>query len=359
MSKINKKKYFDELNIFRALVILLVTLGHSTIAFTDYSSFSLTGLLYGYAYSFHMPALFLLSGMLFSGKFTESKSIKQKSEITLNRFERLMIPYFFYTAVSFVLKLFMQRYAFNPVQTSVKTFVDILFGVNNPNGGLWFLNTLFFITLISLLINRIDIRISTVAALILSIITEFTPWLKFEYTKNITIYLVYFLLGILISTKCNYDKISEKFSKIKNKNLLSIITAICLVLSVTITYLNLFIIDSKILVFVIRFFNIFTFYLVACAISVNSTHTKKLTMMIGNYGMDIYMLGYYIQIAIRVVFYTILGLNIYICSFAMFIFPIFITIPISKYIVRKFKITRAVMLGDFKTLKGKVKNEKA
>lgn len=306
-----------------------------------------------------MPALFLLSGMLFSGKFVKSKSIKEKAEITLNRFERLMVPYFFYTIVSFVLKLFMERYALNPVQTGIKTFVDILFGLNNPNGGLWFLNTLFFLTVISVVINRIDIRISTAAALVLSIITEFTPLLDFEYTRTITKYLVYFLLGIFISTKCNYEGISEKLSKITNKNLFSVITAVSLVLSTAITYINLFILNNKILGFIITFINIFVFYLVAYAISINSTYIKKLTMLIGNYGMDIYMLGYYVQIAIRVILYSILEVNVYICSFAMFIFPVIVTIPISKYIVRKLKITRAVMLGDFKPLQRKKENEKA
>ena len=297
-----------------------------------------------------MPALFLLSGMLFSGKFSKSRGVKEKSKVVLNRFERLMIPYFFYTAVSFVLKLFMERYAFNPLQTSFKAFLDILFGANNPNGGIWFLNVLFFLTVISILINRINIRITTAAALVFSIITEFTTLLDFEYTRSITKYLVYFLLGILISTKCNYANISEKLAAVKNKNLFSIISAVCLILSVVVTYTNLFILNNKILKFILVYINIFVWYLIACAISINSTRIKKLAMCIGNYGMDIYMLGYYVQIAIRVVFYTILGLNVHICSFAMFIFPLIISIPVSKYIVRKFKITRAIMLGDFKPL---------
>lgn len=306
-----------------------------------------------------MPALFLLSGILFSGKFSKSRGIKDKSKVILNRFERLMVPYFFYTVVSFVLKLFMERYAINPIQKNFKTFVDILFGLNNPNGGLWFLNTLFFLTVISILINRIDIRITTAVALVISIITDFTTLLDFEYTKIITKYLVYFLLGILISTKCNYANISEKFSSVKNKNLFSIIAVVCLMLSAAVTYTNIFILNNKILKFIIVYVNIFVWYLIACAISINSKQIKKLSMCIGNYGMDIYMLGYYVQIAIRVVFYTILGVNVHICSFAMFIFPLIVTIPASKFIVRKLKITSAIMLGDFKPLQRKKENEKA
>lgn len=82
-------------------------------------------------------------------------------------------------------------------------------------------------------------------------------------------------------------------------------------------------------------------------------------MCIGDYGMDIYMIGYYVQIAIRVILYSMLNVNVHICSASMFIFAIIIPIPLSKYIIRKFKLTNAVMLGNFKSLKRKNKYEKA
>ncbi len=353
------KKYFDELNIFRALVILWVTLGHSTLLAGDYSSFDLQGFCHGYAYSFHMPALFMLSGMLFAGKFNNSKSFADKSKVIANRFTRLMVPYFFYTAVSYLLKMFTEKYAYNALPTGRKAFVDILFGINNPNGGIWFLNTLFFISLISIMINIIDIRIITAGAFAVSLLANFTSVLNFNYIRNICLYSVFFFIGIMLMSNSIYEKISEKISKIKNKNMLSIISVIGIMLSFAITYINLYKINNSILRYIIIYINILVWYTAAAAVSVNSKFTKKCSMCIGNYGMDIYMIGYYVQIAIRVVLYSMLGVNAHICSLAMFVLAIIVPIPISKYIIRKFKLTNAVMLGNFKSLKRKKENEKA
>lgn len=353
------KKYFDELNIFRALVILWVTLGHSTLFAGDYSSFDLQSFCHGYAYSFHMPALFMLSGMLFAGKFNHSKSIADKSKVIADRFTRLMVPYFFYTAVSYLLKIFTEKYAYNALSTGRKAFVDILFGMNNPNGGIWFLNTLFFISLIAILINRIDIRIITAGAFAVSLLSNFTSVLNFNYIRNICLYSVFFYIGILLMSNTTYERISEKISRVKNKNMLSIISVIGIMLSFMITYVSLYNLNSSVLRYIIIYTNILVWYTVAAAVSINSRVTKKCSMCIGNYGMDIYMIGYYVQIAIRVVLYSILGLNGHICSFAMFILAIIMPIPISKYIIRKFKLTSAIMLGNFKSLKRTKENEKA
>lgn len=353
------KKYFDELNIFRALVILWVTLGHSTLLAGDYSSFDLQSFCHGYAYSFHMPALFMLSGMLFSGKFNNSKGIKNKAKVIGDRFTRLMVPYFFYTAVSYLLKMFTEKYAYNELQTGGKAAVDILFGMNNPNGGIWFLNTLFFISLIAVIINIIDIRIITAGAFAVSLLSNFTTVLNFNYTNNICKYSVFFFIGIMLMSKGTYEKISEKITSIKNKNMLSIISAIGVMLSLAVTYLSLYKTDSEVIKYIIIYTNILVWYIVAAAVTVNSKITKKCTMCIGDYGMDIYMIGYYVQIAMRVVLFSMLGLNAHICSFAMFILAIIVPIPVSKYIIRKFKLTNAVMLGNFKSLKRKKDNEKA
>lgn len=84
------------------------------------------------------------------------------------------------------------------------------------------------------------------------------------------------------------------------------------------------------------------------SISLMSTEKiKKPANIIGNYGMDIYMIGYYVQISIRVVFGSMLGLPYLFYSICMFIFGLVLPIPISKYIVRKIKILRILVLGDF------------
>ena len=75
------------------------------------------------------------------------------------------------------------------------------------------------------------------------------------------------------------------------------------------------------------------------AIQVSHNHCgEKLWMLFGDYGMDIYMIGYYVQQAIFVVFGKILGISYPIYGWLMFIFGLITPIVISKYIVRKNKI---------------------
>ena len=93
-------------------------------------------------------------------------------------------------------------------------------------------------------------------------------------------------------------------------------------------------------------FNILLWYMIALAVT-QVKSLKKAFSVIGNYGMDIYMIGYYVQISIRVVCGSMLHMPYIIYSLLMCIAGLLVPIPVSKYIIRKFKITRALMLGDF------------
>lgn len=89
--------------------MLLVIIGH---AFPDAEKeFYLVGGRDSFAsfienliYSFHMPLFMLCSGFLFLPKLT--KEINIRVEIS-KRFQRLMIPYFFYSIIVYILKIFL------------------------------------------------------------------------------------------------------------------------------------------------------------------------------------------------------------------------------------------------------------
>lgn len=343
---IEKKKYYDELNIFRGLIIVWVVIGHST-----YADSSFLGFLHNYAYSFHMSAFFLLSGFLFKSKLQKSKDIKSKLSVIGNRTQRLIVPYLFFTAISYVLKLFFEKYALNSLSKNIVR--DALLCINNPNGGIWFLYALFFISLFGILFCNISIFGLFLVSLGLRIMVYFwdcgIP--AITYTMY---YSVFFFGGAFIALY--YDKIISAIEKaFKNRGKLimfSVITVIMLAFSFYVTYLY---INAKIhvsnamepvIMVVITVLNIITWYfasLLADKISV----LKKINMTFGDYGMDIYMLGYYVQTVIRVVFKSMLGTPYIVYAVMMCVFGLLLPIPLSKYIVRKIKIARALMLGDF------------
>lgn len=339
-----KKRYYDELNIFRALIIAWVVIGHSFDG-----NESISGFMHFYAYSFHMAAFFVLSGFLFASKLKNSSSIKSKALLTKNRAERLLVPYIFFTAVSYVLKMFFEDYANNALSGNI--VLDTVLGINNPNGGIWFLYALFFISLFGILLSQISIYGLFALSVVLKIIFYIHPTgiAPLDYISK---YSIFFFAGAVISLF--YPKLADflddKFKQKKNKILLFLIAIILLAISFAVTYLNQYRLKSSVASIFICVLNIAVWYVAAQAVNQSKTF-KKTAMVVGNYGMDIYMIGYYVQIAIRVICGSMLHMPYTVYSLLMCILGLLLPIPVSKYIVRKFKITRMLMLGDFSKVK--------
>lgn len=336
------KKYYDELNIFRGLIIVWVVIGHSFDAAQP-----ILGYAHSYAYTFHMPAFFLLSGFLFTSKVNHSKSISQKLSVIGDRFKRLIVPYLSLTAVSYVLKFIFERYANNALPSGWKIASSILLATDNPNGGLWFLHALFIFSVIAIIINKIPSKISFAIFAALKIVTLFIG-ITIPVIGTICFYGIYFFLGLVLAEY--YDKLSEFFNKKlaekKDFAVFTVITIVLLAISFILSYLYLQIDKNSVLSLLICVMNIIVWYLAAQLIN-KTKLAKPAVMTVGNYGMDIYMIGYYVQIAIRVVLGSMLGLPLTVYTIIMFVLGLLLPIPISKYIVRKIKPARMLILGDF------------
>ena len=344
-----KKKYYDELNIFRAIVIIWVVIGHSFDAKGD-----LFGFLHFYAYTFHMKAFFILSGILFASALVRISGIKDAGRLVISRFKRLMVPYFFFTAVSYVLKLFLERYAKNDLSSNI--LFDALTGRNNPNGGIWFLFALFWISLLAIALCKLPPWLNLIITLCLFTLKTLTVYLDYPIVRYIAEYAVFFFLGIFLAKY--YDKISEFFKRLfeSRKALCIALSLFAFALSVIVTSLYFKgTIAFKYFGIILIFYNTLCAYFLSLCI-LEATAVKRAFMCIGNYGMDIYMIGYYVQITLRVVLMSMLSLPYLAYALPMCIFGLLLPIPISKYFVRKFRITRALMLGNFK--KEKITNVK-
>ena len=62
-----------------------------------------------------------------------------------------MIPYFLISLITLVFKFLFSAYAKNDIAENV--LFEIVIGRNNPNGGIWFLYTLFEISVIAILFD--------------------------------------------------------------------------------------------------------------------------------------------------------------------------------------------------------------
>lgn len=337
-----EKKYYEELNILRGLIIVWVVIGHSFV-----SENTFFGFLTNYAYSFHMSAFFALSGLLFYSKIKKIKTIKDVGSTILDRFKRLIVPYLFFTFISYLLKYFLESYAYNKLSNNI--FIDVLLGENNPNGGIWFLHSLFILSVVAVLAYKIPSAAMLIITIILKITISILDF-SIPIVTSFCEYSVFFFAGIFISKY--YDNISCYLRKVcenvKKKRILIFGSVLSLIISFTLTYyLKLYNKNThNLILFILAVFNILVWYFIAFWLS-NTKKAKKAPELFGKYGMDIYMFGYYIQIAIRVVLGTMLGTPYILYSFLMCVLGLSLPIPISKYIVRKIKLAKMLMLGEF------------
>lgn len=108
----SKKQYFNEINIMRGMAVLCVVIGHS---FNPTKTPTILGFIKSFVYCFHMPAFFFISGFLEGEK---RRSISEKKQAIVKKAKRLMVPYFFLTVVTAVLKLLFGAFARNPLNYS-------------------------------------------------------------------------------------------------------------------------------------------------------------------------------------------------------------------------------------------------
>lgn len=327
----DEKKYFRELNVVRGIAVLLVAMGHSFPDLQTGMKYPIAILIKDYIYDFHMAVFFFISGFFcLTGvkKYTFIEEIRRKVE-------RLLIPYFFYSFISIILKLFFNKYANNQFEWS--RFWRIFLG-DSPNAGLWFLWTLFFVWLTTDLLIRIKLKsiIIFIVGLILNISQLYLDCGFFMYFMK---FFVFYAIGILIYQ--NYDKVS-KFLVNRKNIILSLVGFMIMLIFALIQTLN--IIGEE-------------FYIVTGMIGIFSTlqistmianGVSKLRMRLeeyGKYSYDIYLVGYYPQMIIRTILDKILSINYVIVCVSMFIGGFYIALYFSKHFLRKTKFLKKIFLG--------------
>lgn len=124
-----RQKYID---VAKGILIICVIIGQ----IVNFNYF-FTGAMKTIIYSFHMPAFFIISGMLMRKEKIENQSLRV---IIVKRMMRLMIPYVTFEIVGGLLQIFL-------FGTDAVNLRGILYGILTIHchvGADWFLPTLFF-----------------------------------------------------------------------------------------------------------------------------------------------------------------------------------------------------------------------
>ena len=176
--------------------IILVVAGHSFFQNGNHP-------LCMWIYSFHMPLFFFISGYLLAftnrqkNRDVRNTIIIGKNGYIAKKFQRMMIPYLVISSLVFIPKVMLSSLAVRPVDGSFDAFIhNLLYPYDNVIGSFWFLPTIFFVSILSILyLKRLKVSILWLA--LLALITVLVPIGK-EAILNIDgilHYLFYFFMG--------------------------------------------------------------------------------------------------------------------------------------------------------------------
>lgn len=328
-NKFVSKTYYEEIDIIRGITVTFVVLGHSFPDFENGMSRFWALFITRFFYSFHMGLFFMISGFLFAPKIN-SRGLDIKKEI-IGKIERLIIPYLLYSIITMIIKMKLNEYANHKFKFT--DFGKIFLGIS-PNGGLWFLWTLFMINVIVLICNKI---INNIIIMILYGIIIYIINLYFDFTfmSNVFRFIIFYLIGIYIYN--NYNLIKQRFNE-----------KCILVISLFVVIIFAYVQTQGIIgeeYYLIS--GIFGSYMIwgSVSILIKKWEGKQYLIKLSKYSYDIYLLSYFPQMFFRTICDRILGLDYLIVVIIMFISGMGLPILISKYILRKNTITSYLLLG--------------
>lgn len=325
-----KTLHYDWVDAAKGLGIIFVVLGHAIADTTP--NVPIFGKIFQIIYSFHMPLFFFLSG--FCGiKALQKRQLHEKEAYILERFKRLMIPYFFVGICYIPIKLFMADYVTKKIDIQ-HIVMGFLCG-DNPNSQLWTLYVLFLDAVFLCVMSNAGKFSSHITFLLSLIMAVSSVFLNNAFLKNFMFETLFYILGALFRKNLSVASGKVHFG---NHQLLVIVGGgilIALNMCMNIDGKNIFKILTAIL-------GIMVVYGASHILEMN-----KLLKELGKYSMDIYIMANIFQVCVRVVLMNKLGVNDYLCFLISFVAGIIFPVVISKNIVRKIPMTNKLILGNF------------
>ena len=323
----------------KGLAMFLAVVGHSlpdaVHGFNIIGENSFSEFIFQWIYSFHMSTFFFCAGFLFIPRLPYKKA----SDIMRKRFKRLMVPYLFYSLTYLLLKTILGSFADHPLEDNA--FGLMFLGVS-PSFGCWFLWVLFIISLIFTLGKHINPKWLFAISILLFILsyTLDDTWMPGKIGSVFSSSL-WFALGGLVATY--YDKIRQfcyhpifAFTGFCLLTLLQFVHSQNVILQCTMNVAK-------------TLGGILAIYGTACFLmEMQKSWAYRLTKLIGDYCMDIYLLSMFVLVPMRILYVNFglmnhLNYYVYVCIAVLF--GILIPYIASKYVVRRIKLLRILLIG--------------
>lgn len=319
------KNHYIFFDIAKGIGIILVVIGHCIPDATAQGGISspFFKALHDIIYSFHMPLFFFIAGYFTGDNTGTIMNLCDKAERLRKRVNRLIIPYFVVGLCYAPGKIVLSQFANKPYKIS--DFWKILIGTN-PMGELWFLYSLFIITLIALLLNN---RISKLGLVIMLIINLYAPLLPI-----VTGYIFYFFLGLFFK--------QHNFSFWKDINYRLLFGAVVLFCGTNV--LNFIAIRSSYISILTAVLGIYIVIVISKILETYQNKISKSLEILGLFSMDIYILSDIIKIPFRIILWN--KMHLYVTTFIVCtVLSILLSYLISKYVIRRRKFLKKLILG--------------
>lgn len=331
-----KDNRIEWLAVLQGYSMLLVVLGHVTLSdiFMD-EKFPFIAVMERIIYTFHMPLFVFISGWLFC--LTCINRDNTYRTIMRKKLKRLGIPFVAFSLITIVIKLLLSSYVKRQVDIHEIINTFILFS-SNPLGEMWFIIVIFI--LMSLypiymwLMHNNNLLLGLCGALFLFI--AIPENIAYFQLSNVVRFSVYFICGIMC---CHYNLIERFASK-------WYVVAISLILFTCVNVFELVttILHPKIL-YVIGSISGITLSICLCCY-LTSINPKTFNSF-NRYTFQIFLLGIFFQIGIRIIYGKTCNLNdtlIYPSLFAVSVVTgIYIPVIISKVVEKKIPKIRPLL----------------
>ena len=202
--------------ILQAWAMLWVVIGHSPLKMPiSVNDPVFVKILYDIAYSFHMPLFVFVSGYLFFMTRMES-NWGGDFIIMKDKFQRLGIPFVFFTIVAMVMKKLFSADMARPSEISICELVNaILFPGNGPLGELWFIAVIMWCFALKPVWDLILIHFcyAVICAVVLmalhfSLLFQNIDFLCISQTCNM---MIYFFIGLMCRRWNKWEKFNKKY----------------------------------------------------------------------------------------------------------------------------------------------------
>ncbi len=320
-------KKSDYYNYFKAIITVLVVIGHAARMFSGHGALLIENNYYiniinNLIYGFHMPAFMLMSGCVYYYCINDLGKYKNDLDFVLKKMKRLLFPYIFFGI--FYVGPILVIFGFTKYGYFEYLFKGLLLMLESRH--LWFLMYLFIYLVASqFLIKKMNIR-SIYFVIIFSVIVSF---LNIPYLSDLCYYFSFFTLGLYFN-----DKYNTIFKENNIRKYYIIISVICYIVLVSLNIVKIRFITAI-------FGIIFMMYIISNKNIFDKIKKAKFYTIILKYSMGLYLFHPMIIYVFDYYFESILN------PYMLFILSIIISLTLSLIFTKIVYLCRLnIILGE-------------